>query len=127
MAKTEKRQDRNRIAMAYLQKNQSKGPSLRRISITNKFVCLFLQGLYLSGKGAILPLNKSLFVCFNRHSNSKRRIFCCCFDTEFHGYLRIVLRLWIGHGQNGAEAGQEDNCNSLFVEKSERGTNISSR
>ena len=58
MAKTEKRQDRNRIAMAYLQKNQSKGPSLRRISITNKFVCLFLQGLYLSGKGEILPLNE---------------------------------------------------------------------
>ena len=99
--------------MAYLQKNWSKGSSL--------LVCLFLQGLDLSGKGAILPLNKSLFDCFNWNSNSKRRISCCCFDMEFHGYLRIVLRLWIGHGQNGAKAGKEYNCNGLFEAKSEQG------
>ena len=32
-----------------------------------------------------------------------------------------MLRLWIGHGQNGANAEQEDNYNGL--EKSERGIN----
>ena len=122
MAKTVQRQNKNTIAMAYLQKNQSKGSSLQRISITNKFVwwpCKYRFNSW--GKGAILPLNKSLFDCFDRNSNSKRRIHCCCFDTVFLGYLRIVLRLWIGHGQNGANAGQEDNCNGLFVEKSEWG------
>ena len=60
------------------------------------------------------------------------RICWCWFGTVFLGYLRIVLRphcmrLWKGHGQNGAKAGQEDNCNGLFVEKSERGINISSK
>jgi len=43
MAKMVQRQERNTIAMVYLKQNQSKGSSLQRISITNKFVCLLLQ------------------------------------------------------------------------------------
>jgi len=64
MAKTEKRQDRNTFILQWL--------ICRRIGVRDRvclFVCLFLQGLDLSGKGAILPLNKSLFDCFNRYHN----------------------------------------------------------